>query len=146
MTPREAAVRLFDRVMRAVSAGDTLEARTFAPMAVAAYELVDPLDVSGTFDLSLLRAVNRDFEGALEVAESGLGENPDHLFLLSAAGAAAAALGDTARAGGHYRRILEVYPAESVRERPEYLSRPALMGGIRSEAENFLGSGNPPRP
>jgi len=143
MTPREAAERLFNRVMTAVAAGDESEARNFAPMAVAAYERAEPLDVSGTFDLSLLRAVNQEYQGALDTAEQGLRQTPDHLFLFSAAGAAASALGDRERAEGHYRRLLEVYDAQVALNLPEYVGRPSLLPQMRAEAEAFLGSGAP---
>jgi tetratricopeptide (TPR) repeat protein len=141
MTPREAAERLFNRVMTAVAAGNEAEARNFAPMAVAAYELAEPLDVSGTFDLSLLKAVNQDYQGALDTAEAALQQNPDHLFLLSAAGAAAGALGDRERAAGHYRRLLEVFDAQTALAVPEYAGRPGLLPQMRAEAEAFLSGG-----
>lgn len=141
MTPREAAERLFNRVMTAVGAGNDAEARNFAPMAVAAYEMAGPLDASGQFDLSLMKAVNQDYQGALDTAEAALQENPDHLFLLQAAGAAAQALGDQERARGHYSRLLEVYEEQAALERPEYLARPALLPQMRAEAEAALAGG-----
>lgn len=141
MTPREAAERLFNRVMTAVAAGNEAEARNFAPMAVAAYEMAEPLDVSGTFDLSLLKAVNQDYQGALDTAEAALQQNPDHLFLLSAAGAAAGALGNRERAEGHYRRLLEVFDAQTALAVPEYTGRPGLLPQMRAEAEAFLSRG-----
>lgn len=141
MTPREAAERLFNRVMSALAAGNDTEARNFAPMAVAAYELAEPLDVSGSFDLSLLKAVNLDYQGALDTAEGALRETPDHLFLLSAAGAAAEALGDRERTQAHYSRFLEVYDAQLALELPDYQSRPQLLPQMRAEAEAFLTGG-----
>jgi len=141
MTPREAAERLFNRVMTAVAAGNEAEARNFAPMAVAAYELAEPLDVSGTFDLSLLKAVSLDYQGALDSAEAALQEHPDHLFLLSAAGAAAGAMGERERAEAHYRRLLEVFEVQAALDVPEYLGRPGLLPQMRGEAEAFLARG-----
>ena len=138
MTPREAAERLFNRVMSAVAAGNDTEARNFAPMAVAAYEMAEPLDVSGSFDLSLLKAVNLDYQGALDTAEEALAETPDHLFLLSAAAAAAAAMQDRERAEAHYSRLLEVYDQQLALQLPEYVQRPGLLPEMRREAQLYL--------
>jgi len=138
MTPREAAERLFNRVMTAVAAGNDTEARNFAPMAVAAYELAEPLDVSGSFDLSLLKAVNLDYQGALDTAEQALTQTPDHLFLLSAAGAAAAAMEDRERAELHYSRLLEIYDEQVALQLPEYVERPGLLPEMRREARVYL--------
>ena len=41
MTPRDAADRLFNRVMSAEENGDDAQAKQFAPMALQAYRLVD---------------------------------------------------------------------------------------------------------
>lgn len=138
MTPREAAARLFDRVMTAVERGDTLEVFTFLPMAIAAHQRAMPLDADAAFDLSVLQAVSFDYVAALVTAESALAENPDHLLLLSAAAGAAAAMGDTALAARYHRRTLEVYDAQVALGLPEYRSRPALLPMLRGEAEAFV--------
>ena len=44
MTPREAADRLFNRVMTAVAADDSTEVVSFLPMAIRSLELAEPLD------------------------------------------------------------------------------------------------------
>ncbi len=143
MTPREAADRLFNRVMRAVELGDSVEVFNFVPMAVGAYERAQPLDADGLFHLSLLQAVSLDFPSALATAESGLASDPDHLLLLSAAAGAASALADSARAAGYYQHALEVFEAEQARQRPEYLEHDLLLPVLRQEAEAFL-EGTPP--
>lgn len=144
MTPREAADRLFDRVMRAVERGDTTEVFTFVPMAVAAYDRAQPLDADGFFHLSLLQAVSFDFRQALETAEMALRSDPDHLLLLSAAAGAAAALADTATAVRYYRHALAVYDAQVTRGLPEYEEHGLLLPLLRSEAESFLEGALPP--
>lgn len=138
MSPREAADRLFDRVMRAVQRGDTIEVFNFVPMAVAAYDRAQPLDADGYFHLSLLQAVSLDFLGALVTAENALETYPDHLLLLSAAGGAAVAMADTARATAHYRRALDVYDTEQARGLPEYEEHAVLLPLLKTEAEEFL--------
>lgn len=138
MTPREAADRLFDRVMRAAEQGDSTEARNFLPMAIGAYERARPLDADGLFHLSILQQTGLDFEVALETARQGLQENPDHLLLLSAAAGAAQELGDTATARRHYSHMLEVWEAERASGREEYQIHSTLLPRIREDAETFL--------
>ena len=54
MTPRQAADRLFNRVMSSVAAGDSAQARTFLPMAIGAYARVQGLDLDGRYHLAVL--------------------------------------------------------------------------------------------
>ncbi|HSG46835.1 MAG TPA: hypothetical protein VLA43_03355, partial [Longimicrobiales bacterium] len=81
MSPREAADRLFDRVMRTVAAGDTAGALAFQPMAVQAYQGAEPLDLDGMFHQALLEAL-ADPAAALVTARRMLAEEPDHLLAL----------------------------------------------------------------
>ena len=86
MTPREAADRLFNRVMTAVSVDDSTEAGMFLPMAIAAFELAEPLDTDGKFHLVLLHLTGQFNAKALEGAEEILLEHPNHLLGLAMAG------------------------------------------------------------
>lgn len=138
MTPREAADRLFDRVMRAGEAGDTAEMVGFLPMAIGAYERARPLDSDGLFHLSVLQRTANDFEVALATAESGLAESPDHLLLLSAAAEAARALDDTATARSHFSHLLEVWDEQRSSGLEDYQVHSALLPRIREDAEAFL--------
>ena len=140
MTPREAADRLYDRVMRALTARDTIEVLNFLPMAIDAYEIARPLDLDGLFHLSLLQRAALDFEGALRTAEEGLADDPDHLLNLAAAAAAAEELGDDALAERYHRRLLEVWDQERAREdRPEYREHEPALPEMRRAAERFTG-------
>ena len=120
MTPRQAATRLFNRVMRAIEAGDRAEADRFLPMAIASYDLIAALTLDDRFHLSLLHGAAGDAVSALSVAEAGLAVRPTHLLCLAAAARAALLGGDTARAGAHYRTLLEVYDEESGTDLSEY--------------------------
>ena len=86
MTPREAADRLFNRVMTAVAADDSTEVVSFLPMAIRALELAAPLDTDGKFHLVLLRLTGQFNAEALEGAEEILSEQPNHLLGLAMAG------------------------------------------------------------
>jgi uncharacterized membrane-anchored protein len=120
MTPRDAADRLFNRVMTAVSTGDSAQAQQFLPMAVGAYQRVDSLDADGRYHVAALHLVGRDFAGARAQADSILAAQPTHLFGLYTAAQASAAMGDTAAARGFYARFLASYDAELARRLPEY--------------------------
>ena len=139
MTPREAADRLFDRVMRAVSANDSGEAQAFMPMALSAYEQAQPLDHDGLFHLSLLNRVAGNLDAALDNAQQVLAEDPNHVLALSAAAEASVELGDREAARGYYSHLLEVIDAEIARGLPEYVAHQTIMESVRSDAEAFLG-------
>jgi hypothetical protein len=138
MTPREAADRLFNRVMTSVAEGDSAGAQAFVPMAVGAYERARPLDHDGLFHLSLLQRTAMDLEGALASAEEILAEDPDHVLGLTAAAAAAEELGRDDRAADLYEHLLSVYDAQSQRGLQEYLDHAQIMSTVRDSAEAFL--------
>jgi hypothetical protein len=136
---RDQADRLFDRVMRALSRGDADEAMRFMPMALQAYEAAEPLDHDGLFHLGLLQNAAGDHAAARETAGRILAGNPSHILGLATAAEAAEALGDTAAARAHYRRLLEVYDAESARPLPEYQDHAALLPEYRAAAQRGAG-------
>ncbi len=143
MTPREAADRLFDRVMGALEANDTLQATSFLPMALQAYGLAEPLDEDGLFHRSLLEAAAGELEAALATAEEGLARNPDHLLNLYAAAQAAQAAGQVEAAREHYARMLAAWSTEVVAGRTEYDEHSQLLPVMRDQAEGFLSGAGP---
>ncbi len=134
MTPREAADRLFNRVMQNVSDGDTAQARQFLPMALAAYERAGELDRDGHYHVAVLELVNENPAAARARADTILAGEPDHLFGLATAAQAEMAMGNRAEAEALYRRLLEVYDVESRRSLPEYDDHPQVMPAVRAEA------------
>lgn len=141
MTPRQAADRLFDRVMRAAEQGDSAQAQNFLPMAIGAYERARPLDADGLFHLSVLQRTALEFETALETARQGLEDSPDHLLLLSAAAEAARELGDTALTREHYSHLVEVWDEERSSALEDYQVHSTLLPRIREDADAFLSGG-----
>jgi hypothetical protein len=139
MPPREAADRLFNRVMTAVASNNTAEWAQFLPMAIQSYDMARPLDQDGLFHLSMLHSQNQDSQSALAVAQEGLETYPDHLLNLNAAAHAAAALGDSALAGEYYQRFLDVQAVEEGKGLPEYQAHANMFPEMRAEAEAFLG-------
>ena len=146
MTPREAATRLFDRVMTNVEAGNQAEAMQFLPMAIAAYDLIPALSLDDRFHLSLLHATAGDGASALAVAEAGLAVRPTHLLCLAAAAEGALLLGDDSRARAHYQTLVDVYDEEIRADLVEYGPQDQgghanLLPSLRGEAAEYLASG-----
>ena len=142
MTPRQAATRLFDRVMRAIESGDRTEADMFLPMAIASYDRIAALSLDDRFHLSLLHAAAGDARSALAVAEAGLALRPTHLLCLAAAARAALLAGDTAKAAAHYRTLDAVYDQERGADLQEYdpsakEGHAALLPVLRQEARAY---------
>ena len=139
MTPVEAANRLFNRVMTAIAAEDSIEAQQFMPMAIGAYERARPLDHDGLFHLSMLQRTAMQLEAALGTAEEILEDNPNHLLGLSAAAKAAVELGRDDIAAAYYEHVLEVYESQIEQDIPEYMDHAPITGNLKIEAEAFLG-------
>ena len=135
MTPREAADRLFNRVMTAVAADDSTEVVSFMPMAIRALELAEPLDTDGKFHLVLLRLTGQFNAEALEGAEEILSEQPNHLLGLAMAGDASLALGDSAGARVYYGRWLDAYESETQKDLLEYRDHGRMFPEMQVKAE-----------
>lgn len=138
MTPRDAADRLFNRVMTAVSTGDTAQARQFVPMAVMAYQRVDTLDADGRYHLAALQLVAGDYPAARAQADSLLAGNPSHLFGLFTAAQAELGRGNQAAAKALYQRFVRSYDAEVARKLPEYEEHAQGLPAMKAEAERVL--------
>ena len=143
MTPRQAADRLFARVMASLESGDTAQATLFLPMAIASYDRIIALSLDDRFHLSLLHAAAADGASALAVAEAGLAVRPTHLLCLAAAARAALIVGDETRARGHYSTLVDAYAEEVASGLPEYnaeTGHAVLLPVLLDEAREHLGS------
>ena len=138
MTPIEAADRLFDRVMRSTSEGDSAAAQQFVPMAIAAYQRARPLTLDGLFHLSMLNRTAMNLEAALDVALEVVERDPKHLLGLAAAAEAAIELGLLDEADKHYRQILSIFDEESKRPLEEYDMHSRIVVVLKQDAERFL--------
>jgi hypothetical protein len=134
MTPREAADRLFNRVMTATSAGDTAQAQRFLPMAIMAYQRVESLDADGRYHLAALHLVGGDYAGARAEADSILAANPTHLFGLFTAGEAETGRGNAVAAKDFYRRFLAAYASEMAKRLPEYEEHSQGLPAMKAQA------------
>jgi hypothetical protein len=135
MTPREAADRLFDRIMRTASQGDSAQARSFVSMALDAYGQVPDLDNDALYHIGVLHLLNGNAEEARASADRILSVEPNHLFGLFTAAQAAAQQGNRAESVSLFRRFLESYPVEVARDLPEYTAHSPAFPEMRAEAQ-----------
>lgn len=138
MTPRQAADRLFNRVMQAVSTGDSTQAKSFLPMAIAAYDRVPDLDADGHYHVAVLNLVGNDAQSARARADSILQSDPNHLFGLFTAGQAEQTLGNAEAARGFYQRFLDQYDSEVARGLQEYTEHEPVLTPMREEARRAV--------
>ncbi len=151
MTPREAADRLFARVMTTLESGDSAQAELFLPMAIASYDRITALTLDDRFHLSLLHALGGDGAAALAVADAGLAVRPTHLLCLAAAAEAALMLADEAKARAYYQTLVDVYETEIEAGLVEYGPQDAgghanLLPLLREEARAYLAGSQPEDP
>jgi hypothetical protein len=143
MDPREAADRLYNRVMEGFSAGDSAQARAFLPMALAAYQRVGALDLDARYHITLLHLVNGDAAAARAEAGVILDEAPTHLLALSTAAEAEALLGNREAARALYSQFLENYDTEIATSRREYTDHASVLPVMREDATEFLATATP---
>jgi hypothetical protein len=98
MSPREAADRLFDRVMIDREGGKLDSASFFAPMALRAYGMLDSLDADARFHIGLLEVAAGNPDGADAQADTIASTVPTHLYASMLRAEAARARGDSAAA------------------------------------------------
>jgi len=131
LTPREAADRLFDRIMRYREGGINDSAAFFAPMALRAYGMLDQLDADARFHVGLIELAASNPDGALGQADTIAGTVPSHLYAAMLRSDAALARGDSAAAKRAQQTFLRNYESEMAAGRPEYASHQAWLGTYR---------------
>jgi hypothetical protein len=122
LTPTEAAVRLYDRVMGAHERGQQDTVAIFAPMAIAAYQMIGSLDPDQRYDLGRIGAVSGDTALARAQADTILTRNPNHLLGLILAASAARVRRDSTAAREYQRRLVAAAPSERTKRLPEYVT------------------------
>jgi tetratricopeptide (TPR) repeat protein len=142
MTPREAADRLFNRIMTAAERGNTQEALRFAPMALQAYELLGPLDNDTRYHVGLIHATAGDIESARAYVAILRQSVPDHLLGIMLEHTIAKQRGDQDRALHAYKTFLAAYESEIAMGRAEYGDHQSGIDSFRRAAKASIG-GNP---
>jgi len=122
LSPAEAAIRLYNRVMGAHERGRADTVQIFAPMAITAYQMIGKLDLDQHYDLGRLAAVSGDEPLARAQADTILAQNPTHLLGLILAGEAAEMRKDVAAERSYYDKLLAASAAERAKQLPEYIT------------------------
>lgn len=134
MTPVARFDTLFDQVMRASEGGDAATVATTAPMALAAFGLLDAPDVDARFHAGLNHLANGDAAGATTQADAIAREQPAHLFGIMLKGRIAERNQDTAALTGARRAFMAAYPAETAAQRPEYPGHQVMIDRFLKDA------------
>lgn len=135
LTPGERFDRLFDRVTRAASAGDTAQVASFTPMALGAYAQLDSFSNDTRFHAAMLRFNVGDFGGSLALADTIDASVPGHLFAAMVRGNVATARNDPAGLRQSYRDFMASYDREMAANRVEYLDHKPVVDEFRAVAQ-----------
>lgn len=122
MTPAEAAVRLYNRVMEAHENQHQDTVQMFAPMAITAYSMIGKLDLDQHYDVGRIAAVSGDSVLARAEADTILAAHPNHLLGLILAGNAAHMRHDISAERRYYDELASAAPTERAKALPEYLA------------------------
>jgi hypothetical protein len=141
MTPRERFDRLYNRVMRATEQGDAATMQQFAPMAIAAYDMLEEVDADARYHAALLKLHGGDMPGSAALADSILAETPNHLFGFIIQGTLAKWQNDPAALARVQRDFLAAYDEEITAGRPEYDHHRPSIEGFLTEAQTGAGPG-----
>lgn len=135
MTPREAADRLFNRVMAASERGDKQEALRFAPMALQAYDNLGTLDNDARYHVALLHLAAGDTKSARAQIDSLRKAVPGHLLGIMLEHQIAERNGDRDGANRAYQAFLAVYDAEMATGKTEYQDHQGTIERFHKAAE-----------
>jgi len=122
LSPAEAAVRLYNRVMGQHERGRADSVQLFAPMAITAYQQLGQLDLDQRYDMGRIAAISGDEALARAEADTILSQHPNHLLGLILAGNAARLRKDPAAERAYREKFIAAVPAERAKQLPEYIT------------------------
>jgi len=140
MTPREAADRLFNRVMAAAERGDSAEALRFVPMALQAYERLGTLDNDARYHVALIHLTAGDLNSARIQLVAIKQSVPNHLLALMLEHDIARRSNDASGVARANKAFLAAYAAEVATGKGEYQDHQTQLERFRSEAQGNSGS------
>lgn len=135
MSPREAADRLFNRVMTASESGDTQQALQFAPMALQAYERAGAQDNDARYHVALIHLVEGDTNGARTEINRIRKSAPGHLLAFMLEHQIAVRQGNQANVARANKGFLAAYNAEIAITRGEYQDHRSSIERFRQAAQ-----------
>jgi double zinc ribbon protein len=139
MSPRERFDRLWDRVVRAAEAGDSVTVIQFAPMALGAYSMMEEVDADARYHAATINLVIGDLGAALALADTIQAVAPGHLFADIVRGEVADRRNDAAALARSYREFLSHYDAELRAGRVEYAEHKPILDDFRTRAKASTG-------
>lgn len=122
MSPAERAMRLYERIMMLREAGKQDSVMLFAPMAIAAYEMLGNTDADSRYDLGMIGWASNNGPLAKAQADTILQSNPKHLLGLILAARAAKTEKREADERSFYQRLLAAESTERAAARNEYIT------------------------
>jgi hypothetical protein len=135
MTPRERFLRLHDRVMGAAEAGDTATANRFAPMAIAAYGMLDSVDIDARYHAGALYVQAGALPAALALADTIQVEAKGNLLGELLRLEVAQARKDRSGESRARKAFLDHYDAQVALRRPEYEEHKAMLENLRKQLQ-----------
>jgi hypothetical protein len=139
LSPQERADRLYNRVMTLATQGKTDSVQFFAPMAIQAYLMVEPLNADQRYDMGRIGEVAGALPLAKAQADSILLQNPNHLLGLILEARLAVLAGDTANLHTYERRLIAAEKPEMAKKREEYLRHQDDISNALQQARKSLG-------
>ena len=122
LSPAEAAIRLYNRVMSAHERGQQDTVQLFAPMAIAAYQMIPDMNLDHRYDLGRLAAVSGDEQLARAEADTILAKHPNHLLGLILAANAARMRKDAAAERKFQQQLVASAGGERAKQLAEYVT------------------------
>jgi len=138
ISPRQAADRLFNRVMAASENGDTAEALKFAPMAIQAYDSLGTLDNDARYHVALLHITAGDIKNARVQIDLLRKTAPNHLLGFMLEHQIAERDGNKDTAARAYKGFLAAYDAEIATGREEYQDHVKSIERFRTAAQTSV--------
>ncbi len=134
MSPREAADRLFNRVMASDESGDVAQAIQFAPMALEAYRLANPIDADAQYHVGLISLVLGNFEDVQKQIDGLKQFSANHLLAMALEFKMAKRIGDEKSASAILPLFSAAYETELGKGRPEYEAHRVTIDKLRASS------------
>ena len=133
MTPRERFLKLHDRIMSAAEQGDTGTVTRFSPMALAAYGMLDTIDVDARYHAGAIHLRIGEVAAALALADSINRESPDNLLGLLLRAEAAQVGKDPSGFEKARKDFLTHFDRQIKLNRPEYAEHRSMLDELRGQ-------------
>lgn len=134
LTPRERFDRLYRRVMNAARTGDVATVQRFAPMALAAFAMLDSADIDAQYHAALIKLHTGDAAGARALGDRIVAQDSAHLLGYVVQGMAARWAKDSAALPAIYAAFHRHAQAELASGRPEYAEHQFMLDEFRRAA------------